>query len=214
MSDSPVVIGIAAHNGWAEFVSVAVHDGVPVVLDRRRIVLVDSDLPANPYHHEALAMELPEAEALVRRVRQDVAKRSRAALRDLQSQYSVVAVVVQKSPFDRLPDALADVLNSWHLTCAADGMMYREALVEAGSALGMKVVRYPRKIDEAQMAADRLGIEQEKVASWAREEGRRMGAPWRKEHGQAAMAAVGELGQHTEFDILLRQHPHPQLKSS
>ncbi|MEX2431633.1 MAG: hypothetical protein WD645_06920 [Dehalococcoidia bacterium] len=146
-------------------------------------------------------MDLPKAEALVGRVRQDVAKRTRAALSELQSQHAAGAIVVQDSPFDWLPGTLADVLNSRHLTNAADGMMYREALVEAGSALGMKVVRYPRKIDEAQMAAGQLGIERERVVSWAREQGRRVGVPWRKEHGHAAMVAVGELGQQTKFDI-------------
>ena len=201
MSDGPAVIGIAAHNGWGELVVVGVRDGVPSVLDRRRVVLVDSSLPDNPYHHEALGMSLPDGEVLVGRVKQDVAQRALAALADLQSQHAAIAIVLQQSPFNRLPETLADVLRSWPLTCAADGMMYREALAEAGAALGMKVIRYPRKTDEAQMAASRLGIEPGEIMLWARDEGRRIGVPWHKEHRNAAIAAVTELGQHAGFTM-------------
>ena len=208
MKDTPAVVGAAVHNGWAELVTVSVHDRAPVVLDRRRVELVDSDVPNNPYHHEALDMELGEAEALISRVRRCVAERAYAAVSELRSviegrddrlktieHRSVVAITVPRSPFDRLPDGLDEVLRSWRLTCAADGMMYREAVAQAGADLTMEVIRYPRKVDEAQMAADALDVARDAIVTLTSNLGKPLGAPWRREHRNATAAALTVLSR-------------------
>ena len=51
-------IGISEHNGWAELVTMAIQDAAPVILDRRRVELIGSGEPSNPYHHEALELPL------------------------------------------------------------------------------------------------------------------------------------------------------------
>lgn len=66
------VLGVADHNGWAECVTVAASRGVPVVVDRRRLELIEPGIPSMPYHHETLTMPRPEGERLVARVRESV----------------------------------------------------------------------------------------------------------------------------------------------
>src|SRR5580692_11712281 len=65
MSDGGI-IGVSDHGGWAVLVTVA-RDGM--LLDRRRVELVDEFLAALPQHHEGQALPLDEAVALVERVR-------------------------------------------------------------------------------------------------------------------------------------------------
>src|SRR5579863_6506489 len=60
------IIGVSDHGGWAVLVTVA-RDGT--LLDRRRVELVDDNLPAIPHHHEGQMLPLNEAVALVERVR-------------------------------------------------------------------------------------------------------------------------------------------------
>lgn len=189
------VLGIAEHNGWAEFVVVGASGNAPVVRSRERVQLRERSLPSQPYHHEALAMPLAEAQDLVDRVTRAVAANARAALADVQSRHGAGTLVMQESPFVRLPGTLAEVLESWHLTCAADGMMYREGLADAAAALGLDVVRYPRRSDPIALAADALEVSRERVDALLRELGRPLGKPWRKEHRLAAAAALWVLAR-------------------
>ena len=59
---STAVVGVADHSGWAVCVTVAASRGLPVVVDRRRIELIEPDVPTQPYHHETVGMRLAEAE--------------------------------------------------------------------------------------------------------------------------------------------------------
>ena len=64
-SDSRI-IGVSDHGGWAVLVTAA---GDGTLLDRRRVELVDEDLPKIPHHCEGQALPLDEAVDLVERVR-------------------------------------------------------------------------------------------------------------------------------------------------
>src|SRR5260370_33060554 len=60
-------LGFRAHSGWAAMVAVAGIDA-PRVLERRRIVIAEPDMPGSkqPYH-AASELPFPEAEALGRK---------------------------------------------------------------------------------------------------------------------------------------------------
>ena len=141
------------------------------------------------------------AEKVLEPVRRSVTEHARKALSQLQSSHTVAAVSLQKSPFEELPDSLGEVLESWRLTCAADGMMYREALAAVAAELGMQVDRYPRKSDQVAAAAEILGIEREAVAAVISELGRRLGPPWKKEHRNAAASALRVMAQHADMRL-------------
>ena len=58
------IIGISDHGGWAILVT-ATADGT--LLDRRRVELVDADLPKIPHHSEGQFLPRNEAVTLVER---------------------------------------------------------------------------------------------------------------------------------------------------
>src|SRR5215472_17517434 len=70
MGRDPTVLGVAGHNGWAVFVCVAARKGEPVVVDRRRVELIESGLPNQPYEHETQGLGRVEAQALVNEVQE------------------------------------------------------------------------------------------------------------------------------------------------
>ncbi|MDE0434770.1 MAG: hypothetical protein OXH92_12275 [Bryobacterales bacterium] len=194
MSAAEAVIGAADHYARAELVTLAVAGASPVLLDRRRVELIDKGLPSAPYHHEALSLDIDTAIDLVDRVRRSVAKHASAAISTLLATYRAQVLILPSSPYDSLPDSLEEILNSRRLTLAADGMLYREALAKAAAELGMEVRRYPRKTDPTALAAQAMGAEEAEVNSLIAQFGREAGTPWRKDHKMAAAAALSVLG--------------------
>ena len=195
MSVSAAVVGATVHYGRAELVALAVEDGAPRFLDRRRIALIGEGLPSAPYHHEALELDIGAATALVNRVRRAVAERASAAISTMLAAYRARVLILPASPYDRLPDSLEEVLRSRPLTLAADGMLYRESLAEAAAGGGLEVLRYPRKSDPTVLAAGAMGVGVPEVTSLVARFGREAGTPWRKDHKLAAAAALSVLGR-------------------
>lgn len=194
MSAAEAVIGASDHYARAELVTLAVAGASPVLLDRRRVELIDKGLPSAPYHHEALSLDIDTAIDLVNRVRRSVAEHASAAISTMLATYRAQVLILPSSPYDSLPDSLEEILSSRPLTLAADGMLYREALAEAAVELGMEVRRYPRKTDPTALAAEAMGVEVAEVNSLIAQFGREAGTPWRKDHKMAAAAALSVLG--------------------
>ena len=195
MSVVEAVIGASDHYARAELVTLAVIDAAPVFLDRRRVELIDKDLPSAPYHHEALELDIGAATDLVNRVRRSVAEHASAAISTMLATYRAQVLILPASPYDSLPDSLEEVLSSRPLTYAADGMLYRESLADAAAELGMAVRRYPRKTDPTVLAAEAMGVDVAEVTSLIAQFGREAGTPWRKDHKLAAAAALSALGR-------------------
>jgi hypothetical protein len=193
--------GISDHIGWAEFVTLGVEDKRPVILDRRRVQLIQRGIPSAPYHHECLELPLDRAKKLVDRTWKSVDEHSRSALSEAISSYGVKGIVLQESPIKRLPLDLAHVLASRRITCAADGMMYRESLAAMGAQLGLQVSRYPRRSDEVAAAAQALGVNHATVEGLLTSLGRTVGVPWRKEHQIAAAGALRVLASMTPISL-------------
>ena len=199
MSGAGAVIGASDHYGRAELVTLAVKGGAAVLLDRRRVTLIDTSLPIAPYHHEAPALDIGSATALVNQVRRSVAEHARSAVSTVLETYPAHVLILPASPYQGLPDSLEEVLDSRPLTLVADGMLYRESLADAAAELGVEVRRYSRKIDQKTLAARAMGVEAAQV-SWLLDQfGRVAGPPWRKDHKMAAAAALSVLGPRIRF---------------
>ncbi len=54
MPKKTAIVGVSDRWGWAVIVTV---DADGTVIDRRRVELVDDDLPPFPHHHEALTLQ-------------------------------------------------------------------------------------------------------------------------------------------------------------
>lgn len=197
-SRSPFVISVAEHTGWAHLVCIAAPGGVPAVIERRRVTLIDPDLPTMPYEHETVGMKEAEANALVARVRRSVAARSTLALQrvvtELAPTYAAVALAIRKPPFPELPAKISAVWQSYRLQCAADGMLYQSAICAAARQLGLEVQLCVRG-DEAARAAKCLGATLDAVEEFVSRTGRPAGPPWTGEHRRAYAAGIAALGE-------------------
>ena len=77
MSTGGGIIGVSDHGGLAVLVTVA---GDGTLLDRRRVELVDEDLPKIPHHSEGQSLPLDEAVGLVERVRVSAERHAKLGL--------------------------------------------------------------------------------------------------------------------------------------
>jgi hypothetical protein len=199
MKGTPCVVSVAEHAGWAYLVCVAATDGVPAVIERRRVTTIDAGLPNQPYHHDSIGMPEDEANALIARVRQSVDARTACALQQVVSDlpaYAIVSLVIREPPFRELPGTVAEVWKSYRLQSCADGMLYQLAMCRAGRELDLAVHLYPRG-GEMAWAAKQLGVEPDALEWFVSRTGRPPGPPWTQEHRRAFAAGIGALALHT-----------------
>lgn len=190
---------MAEHAGWAHVVCVAARGGVPAVVARRRVTLIDPGLPALPYEHDTAALSEREAEAVIAAVRKSIAARTADALKrvvaELRPSHTAVALAIREAPFDQLPATVAEVRKSYRLLCAADGMLYQLAI--CGAARRMKLdVQVCRRGKETTLAAERLGVTADAVEEFVARTGRPDGPPWTQEHRRAYAAGIAALAAH------------------
>ena len=190
-------VGIAEHGGWASLVTVTLGDGGFEIVDRRRVELIEPNLPNQPYHHETLEMAGSDADTLVTLVKASVAGEAAQAFedlsRDLEGHCAVCAIAIRTPPIDALPATVAEVHASRRIMTAADGMIYHEALCNAALRRGWQVVLVARRT-ELERAAQVLGSSPQQAEAAVDRAGKALGSPWDKEHGFAAAAAIAALG--------------------
>jgi hypothetical protein len=198
------ILGVADHNGWAVCVTVAANRGVPVVVNRRRIELVEPGVPSQPYHHETVRMPRADAETLVRRVRESVRRTTIARLTELRDElqppYTIVAMTLRHPPLSYVPVTVAEAHASYPVMCRADGMMYHDALCTAAWHLGIGVELLERGTEIAR-AAGRLDVSHEELERFVQDAGKSLGPPWRKEHCLATAAAIGVLADRARVSL-------------
>lgn len=196
---NPCVVSVAEHAGWAHVVSVAARNTVPVVVERRRVTLIESGLPTQPYHHDSLRMTEDAANALIARVKRSIDGCARDALQrliaELATSHTVVAVAIRQSPFPALPETVAAAWGT-QLLYSADGMLYQQAVCEAARQLGLDLHVYPRGGQELALAAERVGVTPQLLERFIVQDGRPPGPPWQQEHRRAYAAGIAALSKH------------------
>ena len=188
-------LGLRVHSGWAAAVVVGGTPSLPVVLDRRRLVLADEEeLPGSkqPFH-AAEEREFPKAEELIALYVSDARRRAGEELRKVLRDASAAGHTLRRcglllSSARPLPD-LAAILASHALIHTADGVHFRDALAEAAGALSMKIFPVPeRDVEEQAAAAARLPapVLKERIAAL----GKALGPPWTQDQKLAVLAGV------------------------
>ncbi|MCU1272838.1 MAG: hypothetical protein JWO48_269 [Bryobacterales bacterium] len=165
--------------------------GAVTVVTRRRIELIDRDIPAQPFH-AAEGLPLKQAEAIIRRSTDCARRLAQAALRsaisDLQTQgYAVVACGLLRSAARPLP-ALEEILKSHALIHTAEGELFREALSHASEQCGLPVSSVKEREVFAR-ASTALGIADDELKRRLAELGRQLGPPWREDQKLATLVA-------------------------
>ena len=196
MAKRSVVVGVAEHNGWAILVSAAAITGQPMVVDRRRVPLVENGVPSQPYHHETLAMSDAAAEQLLRKVERSIAGCVTLAFErlssDLSPRYRISSIAIRHPPLSHLPATVAEVHGSYYTQCRADGMLYHVAICDAARRRRWKVHLHHRG-EELAKAADALGVTADEVERFVNGLKHTLKAPWTAEYRHAFAAAIATL---------------------
>ena len=184
MSRDDAIVGVSDHGGWAVLVT-ATSDWA--LLDRRRVELVDDDLPAIPQHHQCQSLPLDKAEALVDRVRASAERHAKLGLDIVATALPgrIVGVALRQCP--ELPPTIAERIKDYRARNVADWVMYRQALAGATEARGWAVHWYDaKKVFYA--ASEALRIED--LDAHFRQLRSSIGPPWGKDHKVAMAAAI------------------------
>jgi hypothetical protein len=184
MSKDDAIIGVSDHGGWAVLVTVA---GDGTLLDRRRVELVDEDLPKIPHHSEGQALPLHEAVALVERVRVSAERHAKLGLDAVAMTVPgrILGVALRQCP--GLPPTIAECIKDYRAQNVADWVMYRKALAAAAEARGWAVHWYDaKKVFDA--AAEALRIAD--IEAHFQQLRKAVGPPWNKDHKLALAAAI------------------------
>ena len=189
-------VGVAEHGNSAVLITVGPGGEL---LDRRRIDLTRG-LPTHPYHHEgswavgrylnspwARAISLPDAVALVERVRESAARGARESLETLASAVPmpIASIAIRVCP--KLPATTTERITDTRVANVADSVMYREALATAAEARGWSVRWYDRERVFHHAAAALGGKD---VEAFLHAMGQSIGPPWQAKHKLAAAAAL------------------------
>lgn len=190
--------GVRIHTGWAALVAIAdpVELGAPVVLDRRRVEMIEAGKPDAPafVYHAAAKLSIESAASLVRQTALLAQKRAEAHLattvRELSHNgYTVVAAAVIASNSARPLPALESILKSHPLIHSAEGELYRRAVIAASEQLELSLTMVAPGELYAR-AAKAMGESADVVRRRLAEAKARVGAPWTSEQKECTLAAL------------------------
>ncbi len=188
---TPATLGLSPHSGWVAVVCLGGPVPEPTVIERRRVLLTSAQLPLEPYHlakqygggkaQEIVVAAADEARALASEAMADMVASAAARA------YQVVACGVitgRGRPDFTLQQALATHAAMHN----AEGWLFREALIEAGQTIGLRVAAATPDAVYAE-TADAAGITVPEVEAHIKEFGIQLGPPWGKDQKLASAAA-------------------------
>ena len=190
-----VAFGFKAHSGWAALVVLGKERDELVVVDRRRIELVDEPWAKQPYH-AAEGLERQEARKLVKRgidaaQRLALSEMKAAVKREENRKNELVGCsVLVGTP---MPDWSTDEILAVHFRMhKAEGVLFQNALVSAAEKCKLKTLRVPEK-ELLLEASSHLGLKSDDLINTVAALGKPIGAPWGKDQKDAALIALMAL---------------------
>ena len=163
----------------------------PAVVDRRRIELMAAGFPRQVYH-AAGSMPPADAEKLLQRATVATEAAAESALRDViadlatRGQQVVACGVILGNLFPA--STVAGLLASHAGKHAAEGQMFRRALIRAAEACGLPVTAVAAR-DLSSRAAAALRMSPDELLCRVRELGLELGPPWAQDQKDAALVA-------------------------
>ncbi|OFW31270.1 MAG: hypothetical protein A3H97_25050 [Acidobacteria bacterium RIFCSPLOWO2_02_FULL_65_29] len=188
-----VAFGLRAHSGWAALVVVGERHADYIVVDRRRIELVEEVWAKQPYH-AAQRLEPEPARHLVSR---GIEAARRLALQELRT--AVKRERARKNEVAACAVLVANVMPDWSVEeilavhfrmHKAEGALFRDALAFAANACGLRLVAIPEKLLAMRVEATRSTGVTRRVPKNATALEKPVGPPWGKDQKDAGLAAV------------------------
>lgn len=182
------IVGVSDHGGWAVLVTA---DRKGMLLDRRRVELVDEGLPKIPHHSEGQRLPIDEAVELVERVRASAGRHAKLVLDALETALPGRIRGLALRECQELPPTIAERITNYRASNVADWVMYRKALAAAAEAREWSVYWYDsRKVFG--IASKAMGIEN--LDDHFAQIRRSVGPPWGQDHRMAMAAAIAGFG--------------------
>jgi hypothetical protein len=195
----PAAIGVRVHSGWSALVAVSIADGLPEVVERKRVVLSDASKAGTkqPYHF-AEKLSLQKAETHISDCAMASGRLALAAIEatlvDLYGRgYRVDGCAVLLASGRALP-ALPDILASHALIHTAEGEFFRRVVRDAFEQLRVGVAG-SRERDLDANARTAFGSAAPRILQRISGLGRTVGPPWTRDEKNAALAALMLLGR-------------------
>ncbi len=193
-----VVFGIKAHSGWAALVVLGTRSGELQVVERCRMELVEeaeASWAKQPYH-AAKGLKPDAARDVVKRgveaAHRIAVRQMRAAInqeRERENEVTACAVLVANP----MPEwSIEEILAVHFRMHKAEGVLFRDALVLATEACGLRLVAIPEKLmtRHAERAIETpMSSLMERITTL----GKSVGPPWGKDQKDAALAALVAL---------------------
>ncbi len=186
-------LGFRAHSGWTALVALSVTKGVPCVLARQRVHLVETFTYEfrQPYH-TAAKMSLDEGRAFISRVQTEARSLAHRAIHDLQDTLQAQGyrltrcglVLASGRPLPSLPQILA----SHSLIHTADGELFRGAILHASARCDLASTTAKER-DLLSEASRILHLKPDNLTRRIVALGRPLGPPWSQEEKLSALIA-------------------------
>jgi hypothetical protein len=202
--------GFRAHSGWTAVVALAVTKGVPSVLVRQRLHLVETFTYRfrQPFH-TAERMPAEEAQAFISRAETEARRLASRAIHELKE--SLLArgyelkhcglVLASGRPLPALPQILA----SHALIHSADGELFRRAILQASADNGLvsTIIKERDVLDEASRV---LRIKPNDLTRRIAGLGKPLGPPWSQDEKLASLVAWWALASGSSGRIPASKH--------
>lgn len=186
-------IGFRVHSGWAAMVAVALEDGLPVVLERRKLLLVKtfSYTFRQPYH-TAEKMSLNDAAEFVRGVEKESRELALAGIRCTQNElqnvnYKTSGCALLLASGRTLPE-FEKILASHAMIHTADGELFREAIRHSSERAKLPLTAIKER-ELLATAAKRLNKRPQFLNRHVAALGKSLGPPWTQDEKMSTLAA-------------------------
>jgi hypothetical protein len=186
-------IGFRVHSGWAAMVAVSLEKGTPVILERRKLLLVKtfSYTFRQPYH-TAEKMQLNEAAEFVRGVEKESRELALAGIRSLQKafeklDYKVCGCSLLLASGRHLPE-FEKILASHALIHTADGELFRESIRHSCERAKLPLAAIKER-ELLAAASKRLNKRPEFLNRQVAALGKSLGPPWTQDEKLSTLAA-------------------------
>jgi hypothetical protein len=186
-------LGFRAHSGWTALVAICGTKGVPRVLARERIHLVETFTYEfrQPYH-TAEKMPLEEARAFIARVETEARRLTHRAIHELQQNLEAQGYKLRRCGLvlasGRTLPALPQILASHALIHTADGELFRRAILDASVRSGLAAATTKER-DLPNEASRVLRLKPSDLSRRIADLGRPLGPPWSQDEKLASLVA-------------------------
>ena len=190
-----VAFGMKAHSGWAALVAISRNRGEVVIVDRRRLELIEEEWQKQPYH-AAENVRPDAARDLIKRgiaaTRQTAVREMRAAVKRVRNlgYEATTCAVLAGAPMPAW--STAEILAVHFRMHQAEGVLFRDVLVRAARTCKLKVIEIPEKL-LMKHAESELRIPASDLAKRIFVLGKSVGPPWGRDQKDAALAALVAL---------------------